>query len=262
LQELAGDARLTIAGGVKDPAEIAALDAIFIDAQIGMALYSGRFTVADALAHMLTSDRPDGLWPTIVCDESGQSLGLCYSSRESLAAALDERRGIYHSRSRGLWRKGESSGATQELLKVRLDCDRDALSFTVRQQGPGFCHNGTRTCFDQSPLDGPALGQSVAALARRVMDPATRAAPGSYTARLFTEPGLLESKLLEEARELTEAESDDETVHEATDVLFFTLATLAARGVSFDRVQAEIERRSLKVSRRPGDRKDTPGATP
>ena len=55
--------------------------------------------------------------------------------------------GVYHSRSRGLWVKGATSGATQELLRIDADCDRDCLRFTVRQQPPGFCHLNTRTCW-------------------------------------------------------------------------------------------------------------------
>lgn len=143
--------RLTIAGGVKSVEEIAALDRLGIDAQIGMALYTGTFTVADALLAMLKGDRTDGLIPTIVADERGEALGLAYSSAESLRLAMSERRGIYYSRSQaGIWRKGESSGATQELLSVALDCDRDTIRFTVKQGGPGFCHTGTRTCFGPS----------------------------------------------------------------------------------------------------------------
>jgi phosphoribosyl-ATP pyrophosphohydrolase/phosphoribosyl-AMP cyclohydrolase len=163
--------RLTIAGGVKSVEEIAALDRLGIDAQIGMALYTGTFTVADALLAMLKTDRPDGLIPTIVADERGEALGLVYSSAESLGLAISERRGVYYSRSRsGIWRKGESSGATQELLAVALDCDRDTIRFTVKQEGPGFCHTGTRTCFGASRgLD--ALESRLTAIASSATDP-------------------------------------------------------------------------------------------
>ncbi|MEO1511917.1 MAG: phosphoribosyl-ATP diphosphatase [Planctomycetota bacterium] len=250
LKELVGDRRLTVAGGVADAEEIGRLDALGIDAQIGMALYSGRFSLADAVAACLTSDRPDGLWPTVVSDEHGRTLGMTYSNRDSLHAALEEGRGVYHSRSRGLWRKGESSGATQELLAVRADCDRDALMFRVRQTGAGFCHLKTRTCFGED--DG------LTRLARRLADPATRAAPGSYTARLFEDPELLAKKLVEEAHELVDAGSEDEIVHEASDLIFFTLVRLAEAGVPLEAVERHLDRKALKVKRRKGDAK--PGA--
>src|SRR6185369_10462202 len=83
-------ARLTIAGGVTTPAEIAALDRLGIDAQVGMALYTGRLELADAFAAPLTSDRADGLWPTVVADERGVALGLAWSSLVTLRLALAE----------------------------------------------------------------------------------------------------------------------------------------------------------------------------
>ncbi len=144
---------VTVAGGVTTAEDVAAIDRLGAEAQVGMALYTGRMALADAIAAPLTSDRPDGLWPTIVCDERGLALGLAYSDRASLTRAIETRAGVYHSRKRGLWVKGESSGATQDLLRVDLDCDRDCLRFTVRQRGAGFCHRDTYTCF------GPARGE-------------------------------------------------------------------------------------------------------
>jgi phosphoribosyl-ATP pyrophosphohydrolase len=246
LKQQAGDARLTVAGGVADAAQIAALDNAGIDAQIGMALYTGRFGLADAVAACLSSDRPDGLWPTIVADERGVALGLAYSNAESLRAAIDERRGVYYSRTRGLWRKGESSGNTQELLRVDLDCDRDTLRFTVRQHGH-FCHTGSRTCF------GAAAG--IGALDSRLRAAAGVNAPGSYTARLLGDANLLASKLREEADELAAAADPQSIADEAADLLYFTLVRLAGAGVPLEAVERVLDRRALRVSRRPGDAK-------
>ncbi len=245
LQDAAGDVRVTVAGGVATAAEVADLDRLGLDAQVGMALYTGRFTEADALAACLRSDRADGLWPTVVCDEHGRALGLAHSDAESLAAALAQGRGIYRSRSRGPWIKGESSGATQDLLAVDLDCDRDCLRFTVRQHGAGFCHTGAWTCF------GPDHG--LPALARRLRARTAGAPDGSYTARLLGDDGLLASKLQEEAGELAAARTSDEVVHEAADVLYFTMVSLARAGVGLDAVAAELDRRARRATRRPGD---------
>mgnify|MGYP000030870321 CR=1 FL=1 len=247
LLEAAGDARLTVAGGVKTVGEIAALDRMGADAQIGMALYQGLIDPADALAATLTTDRADGLWPTVIVDERGVALGLAYSSAESLRLAVAEQRGIYHSRTRGLWRKGESSGATQELLRIDADCDRDALRFTVRQAAPGFCHRQTHTCWGQAA----GLG----ALEATLTDPATVNNPASYTARLLREAGLLDKKIIEEAGELTLAADRGEIAQEAADVLYFTLVKLAAAGVSLAEVERVLDRRALKVSRRGGEAK-------
>ncbi len=251
----AGGTPVTAAGGVTTAAEIAALDAMGADAQIGMAIYTGRLGLAEAFAAPLASDRIDGLWPTVVCDEHGVALGLVYSSAESLEAALDERRGIYWSRSRGeLWRKGESSGATQELVRVDADCDRDALRFTVRQAGSGFCHRDTRSCW------GPDRG--LGALERRLLDRIADPVAGSYTDRLVRDPALLAAKLSEEAAELAEADDPADVAWEAADVFYFTLTALAARGVALEAATRELDRRALAVKRRDGsttvNRKEKP----
>ena len=143
-----------------------------------------------------------GLWPTVLVEQGqgqgqgrgqgwgagGSALGLCYSSIESLRQAIQTRQGVYKSRSKGLWRKGESSGATQELLRVEVDCDRDTLRFTVRQRKPGFCHLGTKNCWGRDY----GLSRLLARLAerRKIL------AKDSYTAKLVQEPELLQKKLV------------------------------------------------------------------
>jgi phosphoribosyl-ATP pyrophosphohydrolase/phosphoribosyl-AMP cyclohydrolase len=244
--EAAGETPVTVAGGVTTTDEVAALDRMGADAQVGMALYTGRMLLGDAVAAPLVSDRPDGLWPTVVVDELGVALGLVYSNADSLRKAVEDRRGVYHSRSRGLWVKGETSGATQELLRVDLDCDRDALRFVVRQEGDGFCHHGTWSCW------GPGLG--LGALERRLRVRLAEAPEGSFTARLAREPELLAAKLAEEAGELAEAADREEVVWEAADLVYFTAAALARGGVSLAEVAAELDRRGLTIRRRDGSR--------
>ena len=252
LVEAAGDARVTIAGGVTTPEDIARLDAMGADAQVGMALYTGRLDLGDSIGAPLRSDRPDGLWPTVVVDEIGVALGLAYSSAVSLRQAVRTGRGVYHSRTRGLWIKGESSGDIQQLLRVDLDCDRDALRFTVRQSGRGFCHVGTQTCW------GPARG--LQALEDRIGTRAvTDAEVGSYSARLLGDPELLRSKLVEEAAELAEAREQADVTHEAADLLYFTNVAMRRAGIGFSEVAAELDRRGLRVTRRPGNAKANPG---
>lgn len=275
----AGDARVTIAGGITTAAEVAELDRLGADAQIGMALYTGRLGLAEAFAAPLRSDRADGFWPTLVVEQSGELLGLAWSDLDSLRVALDERRGVYRSRSRGLWRKGERSGATQELVSVSVDCDRDALRFVVRQRGEGFCHRGTWSCFDADEVSSSSAGlatlvrrlarardatsdsapsttcESVSAGASNATRAADRAAGISYTKRLLSDPSLLRAKLIEEAGELAAADDTASVVHEAADLLYFTSVALARAGVSLAQVEAELARRALRVTRRGGEAK-------
>jgi phosphoribosyl-AMP cyclohydrolase len=88
------------------------------------------------------------LIPAVAQDAtSGEVLMLAYMSRESLAITLDTGRATYWSRSRNeLWEKGATSGHTQKVLSISLDCDGDALLLQVEQVGAA-CHTGDRTCF-------------------------------------------------------------------------------------------------------------------
>lgn len=240
----AGGNRITFAGGAANAAEVGALDRLGADLQAGTALATGGMSLASAFASCLVSDRPDGLWPTLVCDEGGRALGLAWSSLESLEAAFGTGKGVYLSRERGLWVKGEESGNGQELLRAEADCDRDLVRFTVRQSGSGFCHLGTMTCFGEAKglarLDGTIA-------ARRKEAP-----EASYTRKLFDDPGLLSSKLREEADELARARGKAEAAAEAADLVYFALIKAAAEGACLADIEAELDKRSLKVTRRGG----------
>ena len=260
LLKLAGNARVTFAGGITTADEIATLDRLGADAQVGMALYKGVLPLADAFAAPLSTDRPDGLFPTVVVDEFGVALGLAYSTRDTLREALERRRGVYHSRRRGRWEKGADSGATQELLRIALDCDRDTLRFTVRQHGAGFCHRNTWTCWGSD--------HGLAALWRRIEQRVAQSASAatdakSYTRRLLSDPALLHSKLLEEAAELASAAQSGtrpDAVWETADLLYFALVALAGRGGTLAEVGAELDRRDQLLERKPGHAKETLGA--
>ncbi|RKO89910.1 histidinol dehydrogenase-domain-containing protein, partial [Blyttiomyces helicus] len=195
----------------------------------------------------LVSDRPDGLFPTVVTDPHGVALGLCYSSRESIAEAVASASGVYMSRKRGLWRKGATSGHSQKLLSVRVDCDRDALRFVVEQSGKGFCHLDTQTCFGG--------GSGITALDTLLRSRKESAPTGSYTRRLFEDPTLLRSKIMEEAEELCEALTPNDVAWETADLFYFALAKCASVGVSLADVEKHLDRRNSKVTRRPGNAK-------
>ena len=245
--EAAAPVKVTVAGGVTTTEEIAEIDRLGADVQVGMALYSGVLDLADGLVAPIVSDRKDGLWSTVIVDENGQTLGLAYSNIESIREAVRTRTGVYHSRKRGLWVKGKTSGNTQQLLRVELDCDRDALRFTVRQRGKGFCHKDTYTCWGED--------SGIFHLARLLQSRVASAPAGSYTRRLLDEPSLLAAKIREEADELARAKTPGEVIHEAADVIYFTLTALARAGVDLCDVEQELARRNRKVTRRPGDAK-------
>lgn len=95
----------------------------------------------------------DGLVPAVVqAAGSGEVLMMAWMDTHALAYTLATRRGTYYSRSRGeYWIKGLTSGHTQDVTEVRLDCDGDTVLLKVNQVG-GACHTGDRTCFDADQL--------------------------------------------------------------------------------------------------------------
>jgi phosphoribosyl-AMP cyclohydrolase / phosphoribosyl-ATP pyrophosphohydrolase len=244
----APDTRITVAGGITTAQEIATLDELGADAQVGMALYSGELALSAALTAPMTSDRPDGLWPTVVVDEAGATLGLVYSNLDSVTATLESGAGTYHSRKRGLWEKGATSGAGQEVVKIDLDCDRDTLRFTVRQSAPGFCHTGSMSCWGED--------HGLNRLGRRLASLAADPPEASNTTRLLEDPDLLAAKLTEEAGELARASSAEDVVHEAADLIYFTLVKTASAGVSVSQIETELDMRERRVTRRPMERQD------
>jgi len=197
-----------------------------------------------------------GLAPAIVQDAaSGEVLMLAWMNRESLRQTLDTGLATFWSRSRNeLWVKGATSGNTQAVRAVRLDCDQDAILVRVDPAGPA-CHTGARSCFlAGEPLrDGPpSPGETLAGL-ERVLQSRKQAAPeGSYTAKLFADETLRHKKVGEEAAELVIASlrgNRQEIAHEAADLLFHTLVLLQSHDMGLDEVAQVLRAREGKRRR-------------
>ncbi|KAJ1653141.1 trifunctional histidinol dehydrogenase [Dispira simplex] len=203
--------------------------------------------LAEAFLAGTQSDRQDHLLPTVVVDPQHTNLGLVYSSVQSVSEALRTGSGVYQSRKRGLWYKGETSGAKQKLLGINLDCDTDALELMVEQQGAGFCHLNRASCFGNSA----GLSRLMETLQKRK----TTAVAGSYTQRLFNDSSLLHSKIMEEADELVQAATDEDIAWEAADLIYFALTKCVAHGLTLLDVEQQLDRRAAKVTRRPGNAK-------
>ena len=175
-----------------------------------------------------------GLVPCVVQDwASGEVLTLAYMN----ATALERTRatGELHlwSRSRSvLWHKGESSGNTQALRALRIDCDGDAVLALVEPAGPA-CHTGERSCFHRGELEPPAPHETLPALERTLDSRARERPAGSYTVELLDDPPSIGEKVMEEAEEVARAareESDERVDEEAADVLYHLLVLLHGRG--------------------------------
>lgn len=227
--------RVTVAGGVNSIDEIREIGRIGSDVQVGMALYTNRISIAEAFIESL--NWKNELIPTVTRDYSGDVLNLAYSNKDSLTKTFETDKMWYFSRSRNkLWMKGETSDNTQEFIRLRADCDRDALLATVKQKGVA-CHTGVYSCFGSKKFN---LYELYEVIKNRIDNPS----PQSYTATLTDE--LLKEKIAEEADEVIKAKNSDEIIWEAADVMYFLTVLLAKNGVEIDDILFELARRRIK----------------
>ena len=192
-----------------------------------------------------------GLVPCVVQDATtGAVLMVAWMNAEALRLTRETHTAHFWSRSRqALWKKGETSGNTLEVVDVRIDCDADTILVRARPAGP-TCHTGATTCFfrDLDGADAPQLAtildQLAATLAAR-RDSAT--AEKSYTKSLLDAgmPKIL-AKIAEEHGELAaELPAGDEAkvIHETADLLFHVMVGLTARKIPIERILGELARR-------------------
>jgi phosphoribosyl-AMP cyclohydrolase / phosphoribosyl-ATP pyrophosphohydrolase len=175
-----------------------------------------------------------GLVPVVVQDwRTGEVLTLAYANAEAVARTRATGELHLWSRSRDeLWHKGATSGNTQAVRALRLDCDGDALLALVEPAGPA-CHTGERTCFHAGELDPPAPHEALPALERTLADRAAARPAGSYTVELLDAPPRIGAKVREEAEEVSRAareEADERVDEEAADVLYHLAVLLHSRG--------------------------------
>src|SRR4051795_13515963 len=165
-----------------------------------------------------------GLVPCVIQDwRSGEVLTLAYMNAEAMARTRETGELHLFSRSRGeLWHKGATSGNTQAVKALRLDCDGDAVLALVEPAGPA-CHTGARTCFFTGDLEPPAPHEVLPGLERTLAARQAERPEGSYTVALLDDPALAGAKVEEEAEEVVRAareESDERLDSEAADVLY------------------------------------------
>src|SRR5215204_4371060 len=188
-----------------------------------------------------------GLVPVVAQDAvTGDVLTLAYANREAVEKTLASGEAHYYSRSRAEpWRKGATSGNTQRVVEVRVDCDGDALLYRVEPRGPA-CHTGEQSCF-YTKLEGEGIGISdgeagfgvmVERLAETIAQRHREMPEGSYTAALIQRgPERLAQKVGEEAVEVVVAALGDERLaEEAADLVYHLLVLLEERGVGLEDV--------------------------
>ena len=182
---------------------------------------------------------------TVVAQDSrtGVVLMVAHADREALERTLATGEMHYHSRTRGLWHKGATSGNVQRVVSLAADCDADAVLALVIPAGPA-CHTGTESCFGVPAAD--ALSQLDRVIRNRLERPGDNTP--SYTRRLLDDRNLRLKKIGEEAAELVTACADGDEVRareETADLVYHALVALTAVGGSWRDVQRTLaERRS------------------
>src|SRR3954463_7877433 len=151
-----------------------------------------------------------GLVPCVVQDwRTGEVLTLAYTNAEARARTRETGELHLWSRSRGeLWHKGATSGNTQAVKALRVDCDGDALLALVEPAGPA-CHTGERTCFFTGDLQPPAPHEVLPALERTLASRPAERPQGSYTVALLDDPAHIGEKVEEEAEEVARAAREE-----------------------------------------------------
>lgn len=176
---------------------------------------------------------------------TGAVLMVAHADREALEHTLRTGEMHYHSRSRGLWHKGATSGNVQRVVSLTPDCDRDAILARVMPAGPA-CHEGTTSCFRDEALRSEVLSALDATIAARAASPAVDGEKPSYTQRLLSDRNLRLKKLGEEAVELATACVDgdrERATEEVADLMYHALVALRAVGGTLDDVRAVLAAR-------------------
>jgi phosphoribosyl-ATP pyrophosphohydrolase/phosphoribosyl-AMP cyclohydrolase len=174
---------------------------------------------------------------------SGAVLMVAHADAEALAESVRTGWMHYRSRTRGLWRKGATSGNLQRVVRLTADCDHDALLADVEPVGPA-CHTGALSCFGEVGHLQTGFSALEAVVRERAAAPA---GPASYTQRLLANRNLRLKKLGEEMAEFLTACADGDStraVEEAADVVYHLTVALRAVGVGLEEVQEVLQSRA------------------
>ena len=199
----------------------------------------------------------EGFIPAIVQDFfSNQVLMLAYMNEESLKKTLQTGLTCFYSRSRKkLWVKGETSGNTQKVRQILVDCDSDTLLIRIEQKGVA-CHTGAESCFyrdiegKEISYKGQSAGSKLDILAELMQvfeDRKRNPIPESYVCRLLASPGeKMPKKIAEEAAEVMIALKDqdkEQIIYETADLWFHTLVALYYYNIPYQAILDELKRR-------------------
>jgi phosphoribosyl-ATP pyrophosphohydrolase/phosphoribosyl-AMP cyclohydrolase len=194
-----------------------------------------------------------GLLPVVTQDEASKRvLMVAYMDQAAYEETLKSGEMVYYSRSRQeRWKKGETSGHTQRLKALSMDCDQDTLLAVVEQRGVA-CHTGAFTCFDSGSIlqEPPTVSEGepvLIALEKIIQKRKLENEDGSYTKYLF-DKGLdkMLKKVGEEASEVIIAAKNnnrEEVIYEVSDLMYHLMVTLNQQGLKWSDIEASLRDR-------------------
>jgi len=212
---------------------------------------------AEKFVEKVDFEKMNGLVPVVVQDSSNNRvLTQVFMNKQALQLTLTSGKMHYWSRTKKrIWLKGEESGHHSLLQNAILDCDNDSILFKVQQIGV-CCHTGRETCFHNPvitekklPVDAKILERIYEVIVDRIKNPAEQ----SYVSKLHRkgEDAILQ-KIGEETTELVlavKANQPEETVHEATDIIFFILVLFAQKNLRLQEIFKQLEQRHQEKTR-------------
>lgn len=227
----------------------------------------------ESLFEKIAWDKLGGLIPAVTQDSSTKEvLMLGFMDKEALELSLKSGFMHYFSRSKGrIWKKGESSGHFQKIIKISLDCDNDSILALVEQSGVA-CHTGAKSCFfreisgvrsaecgnvesqnikntpcDSTFLDISKIYSTIDILYHTLQERKNADSSTSYTAKLYKKgENTIGKKIVEEAAELAFAIKDkDESqiIYEAADLVYHYLVGLSFCNINPDKIYQELQKR-------------------
>jgi phosphoribosyl-AMP cyclohydrolase / phosphoribosyl-ATP pyrophosphohydrolase len=226
--------KLQYAGGVSNKDQIIELAKYDVDTIIGMAYYEKKIDINQTIIELIDFEKNRRLVPTIVKDESSQILMMAFSNKESVLKTLQTRKGNYYSRTRNeLWQKGLTSGNTQDLIRVKIDCDNDTLIYTVKQKNVA-CHKNTYSCFGDEKFNFDKLLSIIK----------SKINTDSFSGKLLKNELEIKDKILEEAKEVVNYKDTNNLKWEIADLIYFITLLMIKNKINFKDIENELKVRN------------------
>ena len=239
--------KLTCGGGISSIKEIETLAEIEITPHFGAGFWRRKFTLGEVFRTVLNAKKQkewiinsagEFVFPCIVQNVHGIVLSLVNCTLEAIRLSVDMRIATFYSKDReNLWIKGATSGNFHKVLSVHLNCDRTCMRMVVDGDGKNFCHLDQESCFGYCDPARGSMKTLQYHINNRLSD------QNSYVFKMMNNQGLIQGKILEQSQGLITANTKENIISEASDLLFFTTMFLTSNKISIELIEKELLRK-------------------